>query len=163
MSGQRGEATAKPAGDGGDIAQRAEWLRSKSLPDRVELTGPRKATGAGGADVGVWDRLMGRRRTGTTRAASAADIYYLQQWAATRTGVEAFVEPRTTVTETTMVLVAHDGEWTRRRVDGDHGARQLGQRLRIPVYDVAVIGYPQRMRDYTARQRILREREEPKH
>jgi hypothetical protein len=62
-----------------------------------------------------------------------------------------------------MVLVAHDGEWTRRRVDGDHGARQLGQRLRIPVYDVAVIGYPQRMRDYTARQRILREREEPRH
>jgi hypothetical protein len=36
----------------------------------------------------------------------------------------------------------------------------LGKRLRIPVYDVAKLGYPQRMRDYTARQRILRRREQ---
>jgi hypothetical protein len=67
--------------------------------------------------------------------------------------VEAFVEPRTTVTETTVVLVAHDGEWTRRRVGGAQGARRLGERLGIPIYDVARVGYPQRMRDYTARQR----------
>jgi hypothetical protein len=67
--------------------------------------------------------------------------------------VEAFVEPRTLVTETTVVLVAHDGEWTRRRVDGAHAAQQLARRLRIPIYDVARVGYPQRMRDYTARRR----------
>ena len=73
--------------------------------------------------------------------------------------MEAFVEPRTTVTDTTVVLVAHDGEWTRRRVEGDEGARRLGKRLGIPIYDVAQLGYPQRMRDYAARQRILRERE----
>jgi hypothetical protein len=30
----------------------------------------------------------------------------------------------------------------------------------MPIYDVAQVGYPQRMRDYTARQRILREREQ---
>jgi hypothetical protein len=74
--------------------------------------------------------------------------------------VEAFVEPQTTVTETTVVLVAHDGEWTRRRVGSGEVAQQLGKRLRIPVYDVAKLGYPQRMRDYTARQRILRQREQ---
>ncbi|MDQ3761069.1 MAG: oxidoreductase [Actinomycetota bacterium] len=110
--------------------------------------------------MGVLDRLLGRQRSGTTRGASSADVDYLEQWAASRRGVEAFVEPRTTVTETTMVLVAHDGEWTRRRVDGAQGARRLGKRLRIPVYDVALVGYPQRMRDYTTRQRIERERED---
>jgi hypothetical protein len=74
--------------------------------------------------------------------------------------VEAYVEPRTTVTDITVVLVAHDGEWTRRRVGSGADAQRLGRRLGIPVYDVAKIGYPQRMRDYTARQRILREREQ---
>ena len=49
----------------------------------------------------------------------AADLHYLQQWVAQHTGVEAFVEPRTTVTDVTVVLVAADGEWTRRRAGGD--------------------------------------------
>ncbi|MDQ4010178.1 MAG: oxidoreductase [Actinomycetota bacterium] len=110
--------------------------------------------------MGVFDRLLGRARPGPKRATSNADVDHLEQWAASHRGVEAFVEPRTTVTETTVVLVAHDGEWTRRRVDGAEGVRRLGKRLRIPIYDVAQIGYPQRMRDYTARQRILRDREQ---
>ncbi len=109
--------------------------------------------------MGVLDRILGRRHAGTTRAASTADVDYLEQWAASRRGVEAFVEPRTAVTETTVVLVAHDGEWTRRRIDGAEGARRLGKRLGIPVYDVALVGYPQRMRDYTARQRKREQQE----
>ncbi|MGH3975520.1 MAG: oxidoreductase [Pseudonocardiaceae bacterium] len=110
--------------------------------------------------MGVFDRLLRRERPGARRTGSSADADYLEQWTASRRGVEAFVEPRTTVTDTTVVLVAHDGEWTRRRVEGDEGARRLGKRLKIPMYDVAQMGYPQRMRDYTARQRILREREQ---
>jgi hypothetical protein len=106
--------------------------------------------------LGVLDRLLRKRRAGRTRAASSSDLDHLEQWAAARRGVEAFVEPRTMVTETTVVLVAHDGEWTRRRVDG---AQRLAKRLKIPLYDVALVGYPQRMRDYTARQRLLGERE----
>ncbi len=109
--------------------------------------------------MGVLNRLLGRRQAGTTRAASTADVHYLEQWAASRGGVEAFVEPRTAVTETTVVLIANDGEWTRRRIDGAEGARRLGKRLRIPVYDVALVGYPQRMRDYTARQRNREQQE----
>jgi hypothetical protein len=89
----------------------------------------------------------------------AADLDYLRQWIAVRTGVEAFVEPKTTVTEMTVVLVAGDGEWTRRRAGGDAGARALSERLNIPVYDVQKVGYPQRMRDYDARRRIERERD----
>lgn len=109
--------------------------------------------------MSVFDRMRRRGRPGAVRGASDSDSDHLEQWAATRRGVEAFVEPKTVVTETTVVLVAHDGEWTRRRVDGEDGARRLGKRLKIPVYDVAKVGYPQRMRDYTSRQRVLRERE----
>ncbi|MFZ0833305.1 MAG: oxidoreductase, partial [Mycobacterium sp.] len=64
----------------------------------------------------------------------------------------------TSVTDVTVVLVAGDGEWPRRRVGGPGGARRLGERLQIPVYDVQRVGYPQRMRDYDARRRIERRR-----
>ena len=84
--------------------------------------------------------------------ASDGDTAHLQQWASARRGVEAFVEPRTAVTETTVVLVAHDGEWTRRRIDGPQVARRLSKELAVPVYDAQVTGYPQRMRDWSARQ-----------
>ncbi|GEL18468.1 hypothetical protein PA7_23050 [Pseudonocardia asaccharolytica DSM 44247 = NBRC 16224] len=93
------------------------------------------------------------------RRARGADEEHLRSWAAAREGVEAFVEPRTTVTDTTMLLVAADGEWTRRRVSGPDGARKLARSLRIPVYDVQLVGYPQRMRDHDARQRVLRDRQ----
>jgi len=82
----------------------------------------------------------------------------MRQWVAQHAGVEAFVEPKTTVTELTVVLVAGDGEWTRRRAGGDAGARRLSERLQVPVYDVQKVGYPQRMRDHDARRRIERER-----
>jgi hypothetical protein len=108
--------------------------------------------------LGVLARLLGRQHAGT-RAASTAGADHLAQWTASRGGVEAFVEPRTAVTETTIVLVAHDGEWTRRRIDGAEGARRLGKQLGIPVYDVALVGYPQRMRDYTARRREREQQE----
>ena len=47
----------------------------------------------------------------------------------TRVGVEAYVEPRTSSTPTTVMLVATDGEWTRRRVpDGEAAARDRARR-----------------------------------
>ncbi|HIV56380.1 MAG TPA: oxidoreductase [Candidatus Stackebrandtia faecavium] len=99
-----------------------------------------------------------RRSDKSRRAAQRFDTSHLENFHATRYGVEAFVEPRTTVTETTVMLIAHDGEWTRRRIDGVESAFQLGARLGMPVYEVAKIGYPQRMRDYNERQKILRKR-----
>ncbi|MFF0816978.1 oxidoreductase [Rhodococcus sp. NPDC003318] len=104
---------------------------------------------------GWFSRGSARQRGGRT---SGADARYLADWARSHVGVEAFVEPRTTVTPVTVVLVAADGEWTRRAVGGERGARKLGEDLRIPVYDVRKTGYPQRMRDHDARQRILRKR-----
>lgn len=76
---------------------------------------------------------------------------HLTRFAGTRSGVEAFVEPRTAVTDTTVVLVAASGEWTRRPVPGPQAAHQLAHRLGIPAYDAAVVGYPQRMRDWNTR------------
>jgi hypothetical protein len=109
--------------------------------------------------VGLFDRFRGGRRArGSAGNDPVVDLRYLQQWVAEHTGVEAFVEPRTTVTDVTVVLVAADGEWTRRRAGGDAGARRLSDRLKIPVYDVQKVGYPQRMRDYDARRRIERQR-----
>ncbi|HEY2696996.1 MAG TPA: oxidoreductase [Pseudonocardiaceae bacterium] len=102
--------------------------------------------------MGLFDALRGRSRAGELRQRSHRASAHLTEWAASRRGVEAYIEPRTMMTETTVVLVAHDGEWTRRRIASGSAARDLGHRLGIPVYDVALVGYPQRMRDYTARQ-----------
>lgn len=107
--------------------------------------------------MGLFDRFA-RKRRGSPRAANG-DAAYLAQWKRTHVGVEAYVEPQTTVTEVTVVLVAADGEWTRRRAGGEHGARKLGKDLEIPVYDVRKTGYPQRMRDFDTRRRIERKRE----
>lgn len=87
------------------------------------------------------------------RPANRADLDHLEQFVRSRRGVEAFIEPRTTVTETTILLIAHDGEWTRRRIDGPAGARRFAHRMAIPIYDVALVGYPQRMRDYNERRK----------
>ncbi|MBV9594364.1 MAG: oxidoreductase [Actinobacteria bacterium] len=90
-----------------------------------------------------------RSRPGTVRTANSADTDHLTAFATTRSGVEGYVEPRTAVTETTLVLVAATGEWTRRRVGGEHGAATFARKHGIPLYEVAKVGYPQRMRDWT--------------
>ena len=99
-----------------------------------------------------------RRRTEQGRAArrqaDRADLEHLAEFVRSRRGVEAFIEPRTTVTETTMLLVAHDGEWTRRRVDSPEAARRFAHQLSMPIYDVRLMGYPQRMRDYNERRKL---------
>ena len=97
-------------------------------------------------------------RASTGGNSGGGELAYLRAWVAGHHGVEAFVEPKTTVTDVTVVLVAADGEWTRRRTGGYAGARKLSAQLQIPVYDVQKVGYPQRMRDYDARRRIERKR-----
>ncbi len=99
--------------------------------------------------MGLRDRLS-RSRPGTTRSGGSAELGHLEEFAASRKGVEGFVEPETLSTATTLVLVAGDGEWTRRRVRSPKEAFDLGRRLGLPVYDVAATGYPARMRAWTA-------------
>ena len=91
-------------------------------------------------------RLFRRRsRAGVVRQADGADVAHLAEFARSHTGVEAFVEPPTTVSTTTVVFVA------RRRIRDARSAHELANRLGVPSYDAAVVGYPQRMRDWNAR------------
>jgi hypothetical protein len=101
--------------------------------------------------VGLLNRRKGR--PGTLRTGDSADLDHLREFADSRDGVEAYLEPQTTVTATTVVLVASTGEWTRRRVDGPAKAAAFATKQGIPLYDVAKVGYPQRMRDWTAAHR----------
>ncbi|WP_246142727.1 hypothetical protein [Nocardioides rubriscoriae] len=103
-------------------------------------------------------RPTGGLRTGSTtvRAADKVDIAHLDAWVAERRGVEGFVEPRTAVSEVTVLLVAHDGEWTRRRVPSAAWAHDFCNKHQVPSYDAAVVGIPQRMRDYNSRMKQQR-------
>ncbi|HLR85098.1 MAG TPA: hypothetical protein VK059_09105 [Nocardioidaceae bacterium] len=88
------------------------------------------------------------------RDSSKVDREHLTDFVQTRTGVEGFVEPPTTVTQTTLLLVAKDGEWTRRRVPSAEWAHKFANDLQVPSYDAAVVGYPQRMREYNHRKKL---------
>jgi hypothetical protein len=97
-----------------------------------------------------------RSRTGSTtvRGASRQDEQHLADFLATRRGVEGFVEPRTAVSDVTLLLVAPDGEWTRRRVPSVQWAHNFCNAHQVPSYDAAVVGIPQRMRDYNRRKKF---------
>jgi hypothetical protein len=108
------------------------------------------------------DRLRdrGRRRprprkgsAGGVRTADSADEAHLTEFALSRHGVEGFVEPRTAVSDVTLLLVAHDGEWTRRRVPSVQWAHTFANSHGFPSYDAAVVGYPDRMREYNRRRK----------
>jgi hypothetical protein len=101
-----------------------------------------------------------RRARASTRGGSDVSSVraHLAEFASSRRGVEAYVEPATNVTATTIVLIAHDGEWTRRALPSRPVAFDVARGLDIPVYDVNLTGYPARMREWTARQRRPGER-----
>jgi hypothetical protein len=95
-------------------------------------------------------------RTGSTtvRASSRVDEEHLLNFVTGRRGVEGFGEPRTAVSDVTLLLVAHDGEWTRRRVPSVDWAHKFCNKNHVPSYDAAVVGIPQRMRDYNRRKKL---------
>ena len=109
--------------------------------------------------MSLLDRFRrGRRRShpgggATVRGADDGDQRHLQEFIASRRGVEGFVEPRTAVSEVTLLLVAHDGEWTRRRVPSVTWAHDFANKHQVPSYDAAVVGITQRMRDYNRRKK----------
>jgi hypothetical protein len=107
--------------------------------------------------MGLLGRI-GRRSPGVTttsrgdrREQVAQAQAHLEDFVRTRVGVEAFVEPATTMIPPTVLLVASSGEWTRRRVPDPAMVRRLADGLAVPVYDVQLVGYPQRMRDWNER------------
>jgi hypothetical protein len=93
--------------------------------------------------------------TGSTRvrASTNDDEQHLENFISTREGVEGWVEPRTAVNDVTLLLVAWDGEYTRRRVPSGDWAYKFCQRRGIRAYEAGVVGIPQRMREYIKRQK----------
>jgi hypothetical protein len=87
------------------------------------------------------------------RSATGEDLAHLREFATSRVGVEFYVEPETTATDTTAVAVASDGEWTRRRVGSPAAIGKLARELRLPVYEAGVVGYPARMRAYNVKRK----------
>ncbi|MCW2830913.1 MAG: hypothetical protein JWP31_1605 [Aeromicrobium sp.] len=86
------------------------------------------------------------------RHSNRADLDALRQFVESRSGVEAFIEPQTSVTQTTLLLVAADGESLRRRVaSAQAGFDFARKKLQIPVYDSNLVGIPSRKRDYDLR------------
>jgi hypothetical protein len=94
-------------------------------------------------------------RTGSTRvvASTTQDESHLEHFVSSREGVEGFVEPRTAVSDVTLLLVAWDGEFTRRRVPSAEWAYSFCKRRGISAYEAGVVGIPQRMREYIKRQK----------
>ena len=83
-----------------------------------------------------------------TSRANRAATRDLDQFIASRPGVEGFVEPSTAIYPMTLLLVAADGEYLRRPVRDRDQAAEVCTKAQIPIYDAAKVGYPRRMRDY---------------
>ncbi|MDD7964675.1 hypothetical protein [Actinomycetospora lemnae] len=104
----------------------------------------RRGGGGSGAGAGGQRQVLDREATG-------ADLEHLRAFARSREGVAFYVEPETTATDTTVVAVAFDGEWTRRRVGTPRAAEKLARSVKVACHDVTVTGYPPEMRRWNAR------------
>ena len=98
----------------------------------------------------AWLRGESKRSTDrpSTAPASRASTRELEDFIASRRGVEAYLEPKTAIYSTTILLIADDGEYLRRPVRDRRHAGEFCKTSGIPLYDAAKVGYPRRMRDY---------------
>ena len=77
----------------------------------------------------------------------------LEVFATERRGVEGFIEPQTSTSPTTLLLVDRDGDHLRGPVKEPQDAAAFCERFGIPVYDAQVIGYPKRMKEFEKNRR----------
>jgi len=120
------------------------WLRGEgSSPASSSATGRTSERSPGRTR-----RSTPGRRGGAGRATVAFDGSELLAFARSRRGVEVYLEPRTKLYGTSVLLVADDGEYLRRPVPDAASIRALCAEHGIPVYDAARTGYPRRVRDY---------------
>lgn len=97
-----------------------------------------------------------RRRAATARADRGMDDdtrEYLMAFITERRGVEGWIEPATQFNKTSLLLIAHDGEWVRRTVPSPGWAFDFCAKNDLPAYQAGVVPYPQRKRDWDARHR----------
>lgn len=105
--------------------------------------------------MGIFRGRKARTEAGAVisdRNSSKADLDALREFAESRRGVEAWIEPKTSVTQTTLLLVAHDGESIRRRVASPQAGYDFARKkLQIPVYDSNLVPIPARKREFDLR------------
>ncbi|WP_133753338.1 hypothetical protein ACF3NT_01485 [Naumannella halotolerans] len=99
-------------------------------------------------------RPVDNRSRAERRAETEAAKAHLQAFAASRIGVEAFLEPATVLDRLSLLLVAGDGESTRRPVPDEAWARKWAASASVPYFNAEVSGYPQRLREYNRRQKL---------
>ena len=99
------------------------------------------------------DRWRRRRTAKTQPVREAAVRTHLEAFVATRAGVEAWIEPAAGFNKDSILLVAGNGEWTRRAVPSLGWAESFARQAGLRSYPAGVVGYPQRMRDWDRRQR----------
>lgn len=93
-------------------------------------------------------RKKRRSPSPSTAKASKASTKEIDAFVTSRTGVEGYLEPKTAIYSTTLLLIAADGEYLRRPVRDRDQAVEVCSKHGIPLYDAAKVGYPKRMRDY---------------
>ena len=98
--------------------------------------------------MSLFDRFRRRGKKPASGGPSTKTLAELEEFIASREGVEAFAEPPTSIYAMTMVVVAADGEYLRRPVKDDRQARALTRKHGVPLYDARIVGYPRRMREY---------------
>lgn len=101
--------------------------------------------------IRAWFKGETKRRKPASKSSSGPSseaIKDLEEFLHSRQGVEGYLEPRTAIYSTTLLLVAADGEYLRRPVRDRDQAESLCKKKGAPLYDAAKVGYPRRMRDY---------------
>ena len=78
-------------------------------------------------------------------------VAHFSQFVRSREGVAGYFEAETSRDPAALVLVAFDGEWTRRKIPSLEAAAAVCQELGINLYDVAASGYPRAMREWSAK------------
>ncbi|WP_182353388.1 oxidoreductase [Flaviflexus huanghaiensis] len=97
--------------------------------------------------MGIFSRLSGSASSDRRKAT----MDHFKRFVETRKGVEAYLEPAGARDPMALILVARDGEWTRRKVPNAREAANLATELGLPFYEIIRTGYPQRMREWSAK------------
>ncbi|WP_036915975.1 hypothetical protein [Propionimicrobium lymphophilum] len=98
----------------------------------------------------------GRRRAQIARAEATipdATKTHLEDFIASRQGVEAWVECAAGFNKASILLIDKEGESTRRSVESESWAFDFAKKNGIPAYQAGVVPYPQRKRDFDAKSR----------
>ena len=80
---------------------------------------------------------------------------HLDGFVTTRRGVEAWLEQPTSFNNPSILLVAAVGEASGRASPSIAFGHDFASRHDIPAYDAGVVPYPQRMREYGARNKRI--------